>query len=344
MRRYPIITVASVVIIVAGMHVIASVLNIFLVALLLAVCILPIISWQLRKGLSRSFSLSVTILIVLILTIIMTTTLGLAFNKMAAKVPFYKERLSALYQSTLQYLTSKGIVVGELNSLELLSPDKLISTGYTFINGIVSTFSNFAFVFLMMVFILIEFADMHVKAERGEYGEDSWQMRFNEIANDLEKYMSITALTGLMSSVGYVILFVVLGIDFAILWGFLSFFFNFIPTIGFILTVIPPALIALLEYGWVYCLIVVVGVTVINSIVEYGIRPRFIGKEFNMPILVVFLSVLFWGVVLGPIGAILGVPMTITANKVIDFTNQDIEKGAAPKPEAPQDEDNTQEP
>jgi len=84
----------------------------------------------------------------------------------------------------------------------------------------------------------------------------------------------------------------------------------------------------------VHCLIVVVGVTVINTVVEYGIRPRFIGKEFNMPILVVFMSVLFWGLVLGPIGAILGVPMTITANKVIDFTNQDIEKGAAPKPEA----------
>ena len=95
--------------------------------------------------------------------------------------------------------------------------------------------------------------------------------------------------------------------------------------IGFILSVVPPALITLLEFGWIHCVIVVVGFIVINTIVDNIVKPRFLGKEFNISILMVFLSLLFWGWVLGAIGAILGVPMTMAVKKIIVFMNKDVD-------------------
>jgi len=215
--------------------------------------------------------------------------------------------------------------MADIESLELFSPEKLFSIGSTFLEGILSTFGNFFFMLLLMIFILIQFSEMHVKAERKEYGQDSWQSRFGEIANDLKKYISINAVSGLMAAVANVSLLILLGVDFAIMWGFLSFLFSFIPNIGFILSVVPPALIALLEYGWIHCVIVVAGFIIINSIVDNVLKPKFLGKEFNISILMVFLSLLFWGWVLGPIGAILGVPMTMSVKKILAFMNEDVD-------------------
>lgn len=326
LKIHPLLAIACIVIIIAGMQAIAPVLNLFLVALLLAVSIMPLVAWQLNRGWPKTLALGLTILFVIVIGAFLTSILGLAINNMAEKAPFYKERITVIYQSGLNYIASKGINIEDIQSLELFSPDKLFSVGSTFIEGILSTFGNFFFVLLLMIFILIEFSQIQLKAAQKEYKEDSWQLRFSEIATDLKKYVSITALSGLMAAVTNTILLVILGVDFAIMWGFLSFLFSFIPNLGFILSVVPPALIALLEYGWPQCLIVVVGFIVINSIVDNILKPRFLGQEFNISILMVFVSLLFWAWVLGPIGAILGVPMTMAVKKIIVFMNKDIDR------------------
>jgi len=326
LKIHPLLAIACIVIIIAGMQAIAPVLNLFLVALLLAVSIMPLVAWQLNRGWPKTLALGLTILFVIVIGAFLTSILGLAINNMAEKAPSYKERITVIYQSGLNYIASKGINIEDIQSLELFSPDKLFSVGSTFIEGILSTFGNFFFVLLLMIFILIEFSQIQLKAAQKEYKEDSWQLRFSEIATDLKKYVSITALSGLMAAVTNTILLVILGVDFAIMWGFLSFLFSFIPNLGFILSVVPPALIALLEYGWPQCLIVVVGFIVINSIVDNILKPRFLGQEFNISILMVFVSLLFWAWVLGPIGAILGVPMTMAVKKIIVFMNKDIDR------------------
>ena len=326
LKIHPLLAVACVVIIIAGMQAIAPVLNLFLVALLLAVSIMPLVAWQLNRGWPRTLALGLTILFVIVIGASLTSILGLAINNMAQKAPFYKDRITEIYQSGLNYIASKGINIEDVQSLELFSPDKLVSIGSTFIEGILSTFGNFFFVLLLMIFILIEFSQIQLKAARKEYEEDSWQLRFSEIANDLKRYVSITALSGLMAAIANIILLLAVGVDFAIMWGFLAFLFSFIPNLGFILSVVPPALIALLEYGWPQCLIVVIGFIVINSLIDNILKPRFLGQEFNISILMVFVSLLFWGWVLGPIGAILGVPMTMAVKKIIIFMNKDIDR------------------
>jgi predicted PurR-regulated permease PerM len=324
-RIHPLLAAASVVIIVAGMREIASVLNIILLSLLLTVSISPILVWLLRKGRSKALSLVLTIVIVLVILAGLTTVLGVAGSNMADKAPEYETRVTVLYKSLLTTLSDRGFDINQIKQLELFSPDKLVSYGTGFLDNLLSTFGNFFFVLLLMIFMLIEFADLVVKSDRGDFSEDSWQSRFGYITKDLQKYIVINAETGLMAAVGDFILLLLVGVDFAILWAFLSFFMSFIPNIGFIISVIAPALIALIELGWVACIIVVVGYIVINSVVDNVIKPRFLGQEFNMSILNVFLSLIFWGWVLGPMGAILGVPLTMAVQYIITFTHKDME-------------------
>ncbi|MEW6144490.1 MAG: AI-2E family transporter [Thermodesulfobacteriota bacterium] len=322
---HPLLAGASIVIILAGVREIAPVLNIFLVALLLAVAVSPLLTWQLRRGWPKAASLAVTILIVIVIMGSVSTILGVAINNIIGKAPFYQDKIAELYHAGMNALTARGIDVSDVQQLNIFSPDKIVGYMTTFLQNIFSTFGNFFFVVLLMVFILIEFADITVKADRGEFAEDSWQHRFGDISEDLKKYVTINAIAGLIAAVADFVLLLIIGVDFAVLWGFLAFLFSFIPNIGFVLSVVPPALLALLEFGWGHCILVVVGYVVFNSIIDNVIKPRFLGKEFKMSILVVFLSLLFWGWLMGAIGAILGVPLTMAVKRIVDFTNKDME-------------------
>jgi len=321
---HPLLSLAAIVVIIAGIREIAPVLNIFLVALLLAVSVSPILTWQINRGLPKAVSLTVTIFIVLVVTAALSTMLGIAANNMASKAPEYEDRITKLYKSGLNTLAGRGIGINEIKQLDVFSPDRLVSFATSFIENIFSTFGNVAFVLLLMIFILIEFANLTEKSKSGEFSAGSWQHRFSDISNDLRKYVSMNAVMGILAAVADVILMLIMGIDFAIIWGFLAFFFSFIPNIGFFLSVIPPALIALIEYGWVHCVILLIGFIVINAIIDNIVKPKYFGQEFNMSVLLVFLSLLFWGWVLGPIGAILGVPLTMSVKKMLEFVNEDM--------------------
>jgi AI-2 transport protein TqsA len=332
---HPLLAGASIVVILAGLREVAPVLNIFLVALLLAVAVSPLLTWQLRRGWTRPLSLAVAIFIVVVIMGFFTTILGVAINNMVDKAPSYQTKIADLYHQGLLLLAAKGFDVSQVQKLSVLAPDRLVGYLTSFLQSIFSTFGNFFFVVILMIFILIEFANITVKADRGEFAEDSWQNRFGDISNDLKKYVSINAITGLMAAVADFAILLALGVDFAILWGFLAFLFSFIPNLGFVLSVLPPALLALIQYGWGHCILVVAGYIFFNSIVDNIIKPRFLGKEFKMSILLVFLSLLFWGWLLGPVGAVLSVPLTMSVKRIVEFANEDMQLEEEPQAPPP---------
>ncbi len=257
----------------------------------------------------------------------LTVILGVAVSEMTERVPYYEERVSVVYNEALDSLASKGVNIDDIENLEVFTPEKLFNLSTSFLGSIFSTFGNFIFVLLLTIFILIKFADIRIKAAQGGKSEDKMLSRFGGLGTDIRKYLSITAMSGFFGAIGQLILMLILGVDFAVIWAFLSFLFNFIPNIGFILTLIGPAVLALLELGWISCLIVIVGFIIINSIFDNVIKPKFIGDEFDMSILTIFVSLLFWSWVLGAIGAILAVPLTITAQRLWEIMKQEYNMG-----------------
>jgi predicted PurR-regulated permease PerM len=135
--------------------------------------------------------------------------------------------------------------------------------------------------------------------------------RFAAFSDSIRGYVSINTIFGLIVAVCDTILLLALGVDFAILWGVVSFLFSFIPNFGFFAALIPPALLALVQFGFARSIAVIAGYVVMNFIVDNILKPRFVGGRLDLAPLVVVLSLLFWGWLLGPMGALAAVPLSI---------------------------------
>jgi predicted PurR-regulated permease PerM len=125
------------------------------------------------------------------------------------------------------------------------------------------------------------------------------------------RYFSIRARLNLITGAGVTLICLLLGVDSPFLWGVLAFFLSFVPYIGLAIAMIPPTLLALAEFGWVQALIVVIGVTIINVLIENVLEPGYTGKRLSVSPTIVFLSLFFWSWLLGPIGALLSMPITV---------------------------------
>jgi predicted PurR-regulated permease PerM len=134
--------------------------------------------------------------------------------------------------------------------------------------------------------------------------------------------MTINVGVGVLAALLNYILLLIVGVEFAVLWAILSFFLSFVPNVGFVLSFVPPAIMALLQFGPLEAGIVVAGYYVVNILVDSVIKPRFIRDELDLSPAVTFFSLLVWGWVLGPIGAILSIPMTMFVQALLESREQ----------------------
>ena len=297
----------------------APILNVIFLAVLLGMSLMPIILWLMKKGVPKPVSLLITIFVLIIVTVLIASILSVAVFGLADKIPQYEQQMQSLKLNALQILSGFGIDAGNVIQNDIFQIENIMAVAVDFILGIISTFSNFAVVFLLVIFLLIDTAGLRYRLYNEENDLSKGQSKFVELAGEIRKYISISAFTGLLTAIGNLILLLVMGVEFAVLWAFLSFLFSFVPNIGFLLSVIAPAFIALGDLGLTAAIIVIVGFIIINGIVENIIRPKFMGKELNMSLTLIFLSLIIWTWILGPIGSILAIPLTISVMKARDI-------------------------
>jgi predicted PurR-regulated permease PerM len=244
-------------------------------------------------------------------------------------------------------VTRLGVDVDNLAADPLTSPQKLVETAAGFVGGIVSGLSNWGLIVMTGIFFLVEATIMPRKVSSVAQESDRGAQQILHLFQGLRQYMVINAFVGALAAVFNVIFLAIMGVEFAILWGVLSFFFSFVPNIGFIISVIPPAIMALLQFG-VTEMLIVIGVYIgINFLIDNLIKPRFIQEGVNISASVTFLSLVIWGWVLGPIGAILAVPMSIILQAIFDSREETrwvaymMGSGAEPfKPDEAEDDQN----
>ena len=233
----------------------------------------------------------------------------------------------------------------------MTSPQGLLQLAVSFVGGIVSGLTNSGLIILTTIFFLVEALAMPRKVQSVAQKSSPSVQRILLLFQELRQYMAINAGVGLLTAIINVILLTIMGIEFAVLWGILAFFLSFIPNVGFVISVIPPALMALLQYGPREMLIVIVAYNVINFLADNVVKPRFIEKGVNISVLQTFLSLILWGWVLGPIGAILAVPMAIIIQAVFNSRPETrwlgylMGSGSEPfNPEAEPDQDLAEQP
>jgi predicted PurR-regulated permease PerM len=342
------ITLAALFVVLLGMQVTSDILSPILLAFVLAICTTPFMNWFKKQGLSSGLALVVTLVLDIILVLAIVWLIIQSVDNLVASLPEYEERFTEIEESVGGAIDNMGIDAQALAGDGAADPTGLIQLAADFASGLVAGLSNWGLIVILGVIFLVEATSMPRKLESLLHGDPDPTVRnFVRLIEGLRQYMVINAAVGAMAAVLNTILLAVVGVEGAVLWGVLSFFLSFVPSIGFLISVIPPAIMALVQFGWQTALIVVVLYIIINFLVDNVIKPKFIQEGVNISVLVTFVSLIVWGWVLGPIGAILAVPMAIIIQTVLESREETRwmaylmgsgEKPYDPDPEADQDE------
>ena len=321
---------ACIVLITAGMKAAAPILNVVFIALLLTQGLTPLTELLIKRRLSPNLAVFATILIVTLGGLAVLSLFWSSLDVLIEKLPTYQTRLGGLRESVVGFLSSVGINPSMLMLEDLLPPAKIIQVTSSFLNAIVQALGKGFLVFLLVAFMLFEFTAMRQTDRRANNHGSSFIFRFDEVSKDTRIYIAIVGLAGLLQATANVIALRVLDVDFAVMWGVFFFCMHLVPAVGFFFALIPPVIVALLDHGWDRALAVIIFWGAINLLFDNFIRPQFVKKGLSISITLIFLSLIYWAWVLGPIGAILAVPLTLTVRRLIVDFGKSIETTVSP--------------
>lgn len=303
---------AAFVILIAGINLAQSVVVLFLVSVFLAILGTPPVLWLKEKHIPSGFAVLIVMAGMIIILILIGAQIGSSISGFSDELPSLQSRIREQVKDLSVLLASKGIVVQDKFFLEYVNPEAVMKLTAGLLSGLSSLLSDLVLILLTVTFILLEVSSFPIKL-RTILGDPKQAFpQFTKFVVDMERYMVIKTLINLVFGILIALWMQILGVQFPLLWGFLAFVLHYIPNIGSVIAAIPAALLALVQVGMGSALLVVAGNIVVGFIIGNVIEPRLIGRKFGLSTLVVFLSLIFWGSLLGLIGAILSIPLTMT--------------------------------
>lgn len=306
------IGVAACVIIIAGINLAQSVIVLFLVSVFLAILGAPPVLWLKGKHIPSWFAVLIVMAVMVIILILISAQIGVSISGFSDELPLLQSRIREQVSELTLLLTSKGIVVTEKFFLEYINPEAVMKLTASLLSGLSSLLSDLILILLTVTFILLEVSSYPIKL-RAILGDPKQTFpQFTKFVVYMKRYMVIKTIINLISGILIAVWMYILGVKFPVLWGFLAFLLHYIPNIGAIIAAIPAALLALVQLGMGSALLVVAGNLLVGFIIGNMIEPRLMGRKLGLSTLIVFLSLIFWSSLLGLIGAILCIPLTMT--------------------------------
>ena len=319
---HAIIVSAALVIVIAGMKYAAPLLVPFLLAFFIAVISFPLMSLLQQKGLPKSLSLTLVMLLVVSVGIGLTFLIGSSITDFTRTLPEYQQRISAEWGELIHWLNSHGISFAD-SIREVADPAAAVGLVSAILKGFGGVLTNSFLIILTVVFLLIEAAGFTQKfLSLNNAGVESSKHDGEEFAqvfvDKLRSYMSMKTIISMATGVIIGLAMWLIGVDYPVLWGVLAFMLNFVPNIGSIIAAVPAVILTLVQLGLPSALLVAAVYMAVNVLIGSIIEPKYMGKGLGLSTLVVFVSLVLWGWVLGPVGMLLSVPLTITVKLALD--------------------------
>lgn len=313
---------AAFVILVAGMQAAQPLLVPFLLSLFITVIATPPLFYLKSKGFPEGVAIFIVVLGIALVGLLLGWMVGDSLNDFTSNLPKYQERLQSLSQGLLHWLNQHDIRVDQQALLTFLDPGKALAMAGKLLRGLGGVLAQSVFILITVIFMLLEARLFSAKIIAITENPQAAQARIENITDSIKQYMSIKTSTSLLTGVVVTLVLLIIGVDYPVLWGLVAFLFNFVPNIGSIIAAIPAVLLALIQLGAGAALWTAAGYLAINSLVGNVIEPRFMGKGLGLSPLVVFISLVFWGWVLGPVGMFLSVPLTVTLKIILESSSE----------------------
>ena len=312
------LTLAGATVATFGLAAVSGIFTPAFLAFVLTLCVHPLRQGLQRRGMPRGFATGITIAAVFALLAGFAGVFVAALAQFSALLPQFAPQLSQAGSSVSGWLSAAGFGPEQVQSVqENFNPGRLVG----FVGGVLGNITNLVGALVIILTLLILMAVdgsrapallTHLKAHRPDL-----VTALDGFATGVRRYMVATTILGIAQGLFNWLVLLILQVPGALLWGLLSFICSFIPNIGYFIAIIPPLFFGYLTGGWPTVIAVVIVFGGINAIIQSIVQPKFIGNAVNLSETLTFVSVLFWAVVLGPVGAILAVPLTLLARTLL---------------------------
>lgn len=313
---------ASLTIIAAGIRAAAVLVVPFLLALFLAILLTPVYFRLRRYRLPVWLSLLVVILGLAIAIFFSMTILRGSLDQFATSLPSYEVGLRRELGALLAWLESKGIDPGILELSNWYDSRSAMTYAGNLARSLSILLGQGFFIFIIAVFMIVEASGFHGKLVHILSNQPNKIGLIEHSLAAVRKYITIKSIMSLLTGVLVAVWLYLLRVDNYLFMGLLAFFLNFVPNIGSVVAAIPGILLTLVLHGPGMATIAAAGYVVINVGVSNVLEPRFIGGRLGISPLIVLISLVFWGWILGPAGMLLSVPLTMFAKILLEASPQ----------------------
>ena len=307
---------ASLVIVLAGVKVASDIIVPLLMSLFIVIIFKPFANALQKKGVPSWLALTIIILFILVFIGLLVTMITVSVQNFSARMPFYNEKLLLQRDHFIELSNRYHLHIDQQQLNSFFDPGRIMGFVAVALRSFSDILSNGLLILITIIFIFIESNVFHKKM-RFIVSNERKLKYFHEINEQLNHYMMIKSITSATTGIVLGGTLAVAGVDYALLWGFIAFMLNYIPSIGSLIAAIPPIILTLVQFGIPQAIAVTILFAAVNFIIGSIIEPRIMGKDLGLSILIIFVSLIFWGWLLGPVGMFLALPITLVIKIIL---------------------------
>jgi AI-2 transport protein TqsA len=328
-RRFPrgttiLVGLAAATVTAIGISGIRGILAPVLLTLVLTICANPVRTAMLKRGIPGGLATGSVILVVFGLLGAFTYTIIIAFAQFVSMLPNYAQQFEQIGASLGQWLTSIGIGPDQVHAIEKgINPSNIAGILSGALGSVFSITGSLVIVLTMMILMAADAVYARTILTQLAERRPNLVAAIDQYAVSVRRYMVVTTVLGVVQGALNAVALAIMHVPAALLWGLLAFLCSFIPNIGYFFAITPPLVFGFLVGGWPTVIAIIIVYGVINAVVQSVIQPRVVGHAVSLSQTMTFFSVLFWAAVIGPIGAILAIPLTLLAKTILIDSDPD---------------------
>ena len=309
---------AAATIAVAGLRAIAWLVAPVFLALVVVVALAPVQGWLRRIGVPRWLATTVLLVLVWAVLLAFVALLVVSAAQLAALLPDYAGQAEVLINEVVADLNTAGLVSGQLSDLiGQIEYGQIVGLATGLLTQLLGAASTLVLLLSALVFMAIESSGFPRRMALVGEERPHLPVALTLFTQGTRSYLLVSTVFGAIVAVGDWVALTIIGVPAAAMWGLLAFVTNYVPNIGFVLGVVPPALLGLLAGGWGELIAIVVVYSLLNFVVQTLVQPRFVGDSVGLSMTVTFIALLFWSWVLGALGALLAIPLTLLVKALL---------------------------
>jgi AI-2 transport protein TqsA len=307
------VSFAAVTVVIYGMQLAKVLLVPFLIAAFLALITVRPMLWLQQRRIPSFLAALIIVFSMMLLLAIVGAILGSSIGDFTAALPGYQERLDVIKDGAIDFAIRHFNFDKSMENVgDMIDPGWAMGLVASILNSLKDVLTNAFLIIFTMIFMLLEVSSVGTKVEAA-FGRSAESMQGPRVfLQNLGRYLGIKTIVSTATGTCAGVLTWSLGLDFPLLWAMLAFLLNYVPTIGSIIAAVPAILLALVQLGPGAAGATAMGFAAINVVFGNVIEPRLMGYGVGISPLVVFVGLVFWGWVFGPVGMLLSVPLTMT--------------------------------